>query len=486
MRSKVRLISGLKDWSKDYQKLIPKDVAAAESMNGVIPKRMGIYTDNKGSFHTSGYVGVGWLKDHQGKVVRDAITGEKLAIEIKPRFSVNPWEMLVKVMNDPEYELYVSGSNGGFFELYTDEELIPVPNTATGGELLAALSFVKECEKICKKHLRRAMDFKEENFNGKIVGNIHVAKHIKNNVSQAREDRVYCRYPVFTVDTLENRIIKAALLKARKIFKKNNITVKEIGRIYSYCENALKAVRTTSISKSDFNRINITGFNSYYKPVMELAKTVLIGNGVNDLYGDETDEIKYIIPYTINMENLFEFYVRASLKEYLRVHREFNIILDEYRAPQKNPLYTLKDPDQRAYLMNSYVPDIALIDQSDGTDKYIAVFDVKYQNSTNSVYNDTRRHNSHQLLFYTLLLNVTKCGFIFPSQNADTEPGNAEVYELNIQLGDAMDNSDRQYTQWTVHYETNNHVPERIMRYVQNINGAMYSSAFEGNGEIPD
>lgn len=219
MKSKVKLISGLKDWNRDYEKLIPKGASAAKSMHGVIPDEMGLYIDEKGYYHTSGYVGVGWLKDYQGKTMVDPVSGEKIALMIIPRFSLNPWEMLIKVMNDPEYELYVSGSNGNFFEVHTSEELVPVPNTETGGELLAAISFVKECEKICKKHLRQAMDFKEENFNGKIVGNIQVAKHIKQNVSQAREDRIFCKYPIFTVDTLENRIMKAALIKAKKVLR---------------------------------------------------------------------------------------------------------------------------------------------------------------------------------------------------------------------------------------------------------------------------
>lgn len=475
MKSKIKLISGLKDWNRDYEKLIPKGASAAKNMHGVIPSEMGLYLDEKGYYHTSGYVGVGWLKDYQGKTMVDPVSGEKIALMIVPRFSLNPWEMLIKVMNDPEYELYASGANGDFFEVYTGEELVPVPNTETGGELLAAISFVKECEKICKKHLRQAMDFKEENFNGKIMGNIQVAKHIKQNVSQAREDRIFCKYPIFTVDTLENRVMKAALIKAKKVFRNNGITVKEIGRIYSYCENSLKAVRTVSISKSDFNRVNTTGFSSCYKNVMGLAKTVLLGTGVNDLVGKETDEIRYVIPYTINMESLFEFYVRAVLKEYLRKDSDSNIVLDEYRMPQKNPLLTLKDSDQQAYLMKHYVPDIALLDQSDGESKYIAVFDVKYQNSMNTVYSETRRHNSHQLLFYTLLLNVKRCGFIFPKQRKDEKLGDLEMYELNIQSGNAMDSSDREYTQWSVEFAStsNKGLVERIMHYVKGIDSAM-------------
>lgn len=34
MKSRVKLISGLKDWNRDYDKLIPKGTAAAKSMNG--------------------------------------------------------------------------------------------------------------------------------------------------------------------------------------------------------------------------------------------------------------------------------------------------------------------------------------------------------------------------------------------------------------------------------------------------------------------
>ena len=40
MKSKVKLVSGLKDWNRDYEKLIPKGASAAKSMHGVIPAEM--------------------------------------------------------------------------------------------------------------------------------------------------------------------------------------------------------------------------------------------------------------------------------------------------------------------------------------------------------------------------------------------------------------------------------------------------------------
>lgn len=477
MRSEVKIIIGLRDWSPDNTGLIPKGTAAARKMDGAVPEEMGLYTDEKGNYHTSGTVGVGWLRDDYGKIIIDPITREKCATIITPRYALNPWDMLIKVMNDPEYELYVSGADGDFFKIFSDQDLIPVKGAENGGELLAAISLIKECERVCKKYLRRSMAFKEDNFNGKVVGNIQVSKHIKANITQGREDRVFCRYPVFTVDTLENRIMKAALKKAHNVIRSRGLPLKSISRIYSYCENSLKEVRTVKIGKGDFGRSNVTGFNSVYKKVIDLAKTVILGTGANDLYSNETEETNYIIPYTINMESLFEFYVRATIREYLKSNADSQVLLDEYRIPKKNPLFTLKDSEHHAYLLNNYVPDIALIDDSNDEKQYIAVFDVKYQNSTSKVYKETQRHNSHQLLFYMLLLNVRRCGFIFPTDRAgavdESLPG-LNMYELNIQSGDAMDRSIREYTQWVVDMNQESHdgFAERMMSYVKGINAA--------------
>ena len=145
------------------------------------------------------------------------------------------------------------------------------------------------------------------------------------------------------------------------------------------------------------------------------------------------------------------------------------------RIPKKNSLFTLKDPEHYAYLMNNYVPDIALIEESDETKRYIAVFDVKYQNSTSKVYKDTQRHNFHQLLFYMLLPNVRRCEFIFPSDKTDSVLPGLNMYELNIQSGDAMDESVREYTQWTVDMNQDNHegFVERIMAYIRGIDETM-------------
>ena len=49
------------------------------------------------------------------------------------------------------------------------------------------------------------------------------------------------------------------------------------------------------------------------------------------------------------------------------------------------------------------------------------------------------------------------------------------MYELNIQSGDAMDFSNREYTQWSAEFTStsNNQLAERIMHYVKGINSAV-------------
>ncbi|HJA65070.1 MAG TPA: McrC family protein [Candidatus Mediterraneibacter cottocaccae] len=467
---KADLICGLTDWSRDCERKIPRGTAAAKNMNGVSPDEMGLYLDSRGNYHTSGTVGAGWLKDYAGKPVVDPKSGNRKAVLITPRFQLSPWDMLVKVMNDPEYELYTSGGDGEFFQVKTGEDLIPVNAAENGGEILAAVSCIKECEMVCRKFIRRRMDFEEANLNGRIVGNIKVSEHIRRNLAQGREDRVYCRYPVFTVDTTGNRIMKAALKKSKRILRENGIAMQEISRLSRYCENVLKDVRTVSVARSDFAKVNLTGFDSCYKKVMALAKTVLSGAGTGDLYHDEAEGVRYVVPYTINMERLFEFYVRSSIKEYLKKTPGTEIFLDPYRTPRNNPLLTLKDQDPQAYLMKNYIPDIALKKRRGGEERYVAVFDVKYQNSTSDVCAQTRRQNSHQLLFYALLLNVKKCGFIFPGKKTEKQDGKRmEIRELNIQPGDAMDRERREYSQWVVELSPSRETKfaERILDYVQ-------------------
>ena len=469
----------IKDW-----KALPKDIKlpsqtyASPGMNNVSSTFMGLYKTEGNDYHTSGFVGVGWLKDYKGNIVTDPDTGAECAIMIKPRFpKMDPWEMLTKVLADEEYDEYVK-QQGELYTFDASQKLIPVKAAVTGGEMLASLSFLKSCEKICRRHLCRMMSFEENNFNGKIIGNIQVSKHIKYNVVIGREDRIYCRYPLFTIDTIENRILKAALKKAHIIIQNTLKRNGEIQKIYNYCNNVLKMVSTVNIVRSDFNRVKTTGCNSHYKNILKLAYIILFNEGVSDLHNEETSKVSLVIPYTINMESLFEFYVRSIIKDYFKKSNNERYHLDEYRYQSDNSLNVL-DEDYSAnnlYIMDKYIPDIAIYENVDDKKKYVAVFDVKYQHSTKKAYATTVRHNSHQLLFYMLLLNVTTCGFIFPKEEKSLEI--SDGVKLCVQDGNRIQGNERQsafYTQWQIDVDEEKKqsgFANRMIEYLKNLNGS--------------
>ena len=481
------IIIHVEDWSpvtkysnwKEYIKDSKIDVASKSGESK--SKELGLYKYGD-EYYTSGYAGIGRLRDSNGKIITCIDKGitKECILQIKPRFKVDQWKMLETVMKDDEFEAYISdkpNEPNKLYEIFYDEKPIKVPVGEKGGELILALSFLKCCQSICKKQLKAQMSFHEDNLNGKIKGKILINKHIKKNVVMGREDRVCCQYPTFTVDTIENRILKNAVIKAEKIIRDVQKQLKEVSGIIHYCKTSLNHVTTVPISKNDFSKVKLTGFNSYYKPAIELAKILLDCGSININSNDDNKKEKMVIPYVIKMEALFEFYIRSKIKEKIKKDKEKykNIELDKYSGKVLN-VYEPKD-DKSIYLMKTYIPDIAFIDKStEGTDKYIAVFDAKYQEQdTNPA---KRRNNTHQLLFYTLLLNVKKSGFIFPmkSDKTENERDKKIIAKLKIQKGtrvEANELSDPEYSQWELSDDVaeedgteNNKMIDDLLNYV--------------------
>ena len=70
--------------------------------------------------------------------------------------------------------------------------------------------------------LNRNMSYISENLNGKIRGRIDFSKHIKKNIAYGREDRIYCKYPSFSENTIENKILKKALEMSERLLQVNH------------------------------------------------------------------------------------------------------------------------------------------------------------------------------------------------------------------------------------------------------------------------
>ena len=397
-------------------------------------------------YHTSGYVGICVLKNKDGGHYLNA-EGKKVLLKVMPRFDLSPWLMLSEVISDNEYEEYEKSSElegKKIYEISDDERPIRLPVDSFGGEVILAISFIRACYKVCSGIMCRKMEFIQENLNGRIRGRIDFSNQIKQNIAMGREDRIFCKYLSFTEDTIENRIIKKALVFSERILQVNNcLYVKGLSKIHEmllFSKKRLNKVRDVLIKKSDFVTVNLTGFNTVYKPAINLAELLLTHTEMS--LSNKGEKTGYVLPYAIRMETIFEFYVRAVIKRFLKLnHKKYGgIQIERFKSRDDNELLLTTDAKD-VYIMSHYIPDIAF--QQYNSEKqaleYVAVFDVKYQHSKQAS-NNVVRKNSHQLLFYTLLLNVGRCGFIFPAENGQTEvykEANLIIQDSNLSAKDA-------------------------------------------------
>ncbi len=408
-----------------------------------------IYNDK---LSTAGFIGAKSFRYHDQK---------DIVLYISPRFSVDPYIMLNSVLEDEEYEKYELDrkDKAPLYTVFDRESLIPSSGSDFGGELLLAVSYIKSCEWVCKKVLRSRMTFYEENLNGRIKGKILFSKQIKHNISVGREDRVFCRYQTFSIDTPENRILKAALFKAARIIDRSAADSRRklpsIRKSIRYCMKMLSNVKQIDLSKNKFTNLKINGLYSYYQKPIQLAKLICDKGRLSASYG-EKHEYK-IIPYAINMESLFEYYVRTRLRK-----QEF--YLEEYN---KKFMY-LKTQKNCGHLIENYIPDIVLYERTNEGDKgkCLGVFDVKYKDHS---FRD--RNDSHQLMSYVLMFDTGLCGFIMPLKadeavkplsEADLDGADSVLTDAGIAAaGQAMINTQRnldiryiEYLVWTETQQT--------------------------------
>ena len=390
-----------KTWSK-IENLNAKICQKALFSNNY--QNLGIHYHN-GELWSSGYAGICRLVDRFGGVLKGA-DGNSIVVSVEPNYEITPFEMLAVVMSDDEYEDYIQvikKEKKELFHIFLEQESVETCLDGNSGDFLVAASFVTCLKQICRRKLKPQMIKHNENLKAKAKGKIDIKRQLKTNVFKGREDRMFCTYNIFSVDTVENRILKFSLKKAEYILKiKYSKAYAQMKKDIKYCKNALADVSDVKVDKNMFSMISINGLYSYYKDAMGFAKQL-----VSNLYIAPTwqgGRIGKVIPYVINMELLFEFYIRSKMKEYY-------INIESYSIGRYNQKYTfLKGGILQNHLIKNYIPDIVVLKDS----KPIAVFDVKYKNRLKP-----DRYDTHQLMSYVLMLHVNKCGFIFPVSNSD-------------------------------------------------------------------
>lgn len=427
------IIYELEDWS-----LVPENADIPKELDLLNPEHsLGIHVYD-GGLWTSGYVGVGRLYDRHHHVLQTK--GKEHILVIKPKKGVtDPWKMLEAVLEDEECDSYLEEleKSGKFlYKVFWEEPIIKLSKDLQNeGGLLYAISFVSSCYSLCKKGLRKAMLYQEENYSSKVKGKINIKKNIRENTCRGRNDRFYCKYIDFTDDNIENRILKATLVKAKKIIARKIGLKGALLKQYLFCMNAFRHVKDVRIKSSDFARASASGLYMYYDIVLKQARAIYGQKYFSHkgAQGTLTMDSVYTIPYVINMETLFEFYARAIFRKILP-KTGCELVSNAEKICLEEGVRSSVNAEKGVHLMAYCVPDI-LIRKSDSK-KLVAVLDVKYKNHERSSRND-----SLQLLSYVLLTGVSHCGFVFPSSATEIKRfkgGGAEYLKIGTPLLDEL------------------------------------------------
>ncbi|MDE7291044.1 MAG: McrC family protein [Treponemataceae bacterium] len=181
---------------------------------------------------------------------------------------------------------------------------------------LLLIHFVCLLEKLLKHGLKKGFVRREENLNGKIKGRILIAKNIQKNLRTQRQERTYCGYQEWTVDTLENRILKKALKFSRQMLKTLHISehpkLKGIDQSITRMLFAFEQVGN-EIQSAQVRQIKVNKCWREYAEALKVAQMILhrFEYSVEKAGQKQTS----VPPFWIDMSRLYEVYVYSKLFE---------------------------------------------------------------------------------------------------------------------------------------------------------------------------
>jgi 5-methylcytosine-specific restriction enzyme subunit McrC len=282
------------------------------------------------------YIGIDWLKEKESCIV------------VHPKIeNLDYVGMFVHCLKHPEISKFLKDS------YHFDFKKPSIPITDFDCELtpFMIVHFLSLVDKITKQGLKKNYIVTEENLRSKIKGKIVFSQQLKKNIVAKREDRVYCRFQEYSVDCLENRLLKKAMVFIQRYSSHHLTQYKELiqkeNRLLSCFENI-----SEEISYSEIKRVKVNALYKEYVEAIDLAKKILQRFGYSYKKADDKTKDKELPPFWIDMSKLFELYVYSLLKE------EYKDCCIEYQKGTKNqiPDFLFVSDNENMILDTKYKP----------------------------------------------------------------------------------------------------------------------------------
>lgn len=273
------------------------NVEFCETKHEGVPKILGI---NGNSLETSYYIGADWLSEEHNR-----------AVVVTPKMpKVDFVEMYMCALKFESAADYFSKFYG------IDFDRKPIETDALSNQLtpLLIIHFLAILQRLSKRGLKRDYVIREDNLQSKIKGKICIHQNIRLNDINKRNDRTYCQYQDYTVDNLENRLLKKALLFSERYIHKLN-KHNSYNDIRSVTSSLLSMFNDVSeeIEVYEVNRVASNKLFKEYKEAIHIAKMIL--RQFNFSISKTGIEPKTTPVFWIDMSRLYEVYVYTKLYE---------------------------------------------------------------------------------------------------------------------------------------------------------------------------
>ena len=278
-------------------------------------------------------------------------------------------------------------------------------------------NFINEVEKILKKGLIYSYINKSENiyyFKGKL----DLTNHIKYNFI---ENKFFMNFDEFSVNSIENCLIKLALEKIKNI-SSNMENIDKIHKLLVHFED----IETSGMIPAHlFRKLLFDRKNSFYKKSLDLAKFFLLDESPYSVfYNDEREITGLFFP----METIYESYIATKLKEV--INNKFSIKIQDSFYRVFNKCEVGKNEVKKNITCFKLKPDIVLENENENE---IIILDTKWKELKNpeedeSTYNfDISKEDIYQMITYIHVYNAKtkKCNqayLIYPINNNVNTP----------------------------------------------------------------
>jgi hypothetical protein len=257
------------------------------------------------------FVGIGRLPQASERVLH---VGPRLFNGGATEFRIDYVKLYAACAADPEVSRHLDHC----LTVYSDEAAIEAPDAIHWSPLIA-LAYLHALHALVQRHLRRGFITREDDLRGRIRGQVAFGCYAARGLARGHPEIIPCRFQTLEQDTLENRILRAALVCARRLLDgavgEGLGGPEAIWRIWSrQADSALAGATLARITPRDFLAARKSGAYQHYAHPVALARAVLTCTGF-DPTQPVPSAIGRLVPFRLATSELFERYVEVCLRE---------------------------------------------------------------------------------------------------------------------------------------------------------------------------